>query len=399
MTLLLFTLVGANVCLCLAFAGVFDVFPLMLRAAWAALLLGPAAVALGSLAARKNPALRFLFVLLPLPALLLTKSTTQLLLLLPAVIYPAAVLISARFTVSYLDYRNHFLWSGGVLILLIFTSQLHRPTVLPALFGTLSLVLSVFTLRQLRTGTRTGWKQRGLELLSLSALPAGLWLAVTLISKWREAGGWLAERVFYPLAWVFQQIVAFFDNLMSSHREEALELLEETGTTETVTYGTEVYQPGGLPQEAQPKIEEKLPYLLIPLGIALAILVTVWLVYRLYRSRSEDVLTERRDVGTEADTGPSRVPGEAERRGNRRKIRRIYEKYLKLLQHRSFRRQPQDSSGDILEKTRGLYAEEPAQALRELYILARYHPDAPITDAQVREAKGLLRQLRERPKP
>ncbi len=395
MTLLLFTLVAANLSLCLAFVSAFDIFPQMLRAAWAALLLGPTAVALGSLAARKNPALRFLFVLLPPLALLLTKSTTQLLLLLPAVIYPTAVLISARFTVSYLDYRNHFLWSSGVLILLIFTSQLHKPTPLPALFGTLSLVLSVFTLRQLRTGTRTGWKQRSLELLSLSALPAGVWLLLSLLSRGKEAGGWLAERVFYPLAWLFQQIIAFFDKLLSSHREEAQAILEETGTTETCTLASEVYQPGGLPQEAQPKIEEKLPYVLIPIGVAVVILLTVWLVRRLRENRAEDVLDEQTDRSTERDFGDARPPSEAERRGNRRRIRRIYEKYLKLLQQRSFRRQPQDSSEDILEKTRGLYAEEPAQALRELYILARYHPDAPITDAQVREARRLLRQIRE----
>ena len=398
MTLLLFTLVGANVCLCLAFASAFDVFPLMLRAAWAALPLGPAAVAFGSLAARKNPALRFLFVLLPPLALLLTKDTTQLLLLLPAVIYPVAVLISARFTISYLDYRNHFLWSSGVLILLIFTSQLHKPTVLPALFGTISLVLSVFTLRQLRTGTRTGWKQRSLELLSLSALPAGLWFLVTLISKWREAGGWLAERVFYPLAWLFQKIIAFFDNLMSAHREEALEILEETGTTETATLSTEVFQPGSLPTQSEAHIDEKVPALLIPLGIALLILATVWLIRRLRNTRSEEVLDEQAAYSTERDSGNAGGLSAAERRSNRRKIRRIYEKYLKLLQQRSFRRLPQDSSEEILEKTRGLYAEEPAQALRQLYILARYHPDAPVTDAQVREAKRLLRQLRERQK-
>lgn len=398
MTLLLFALVAANLSLCLAFVSAFDIFPQMLRAAWAALLLGPAAVALGSLAARKNPVLRFLFVLLPPLALLLTKSTTQLLLLLPAVIYPAAVLISARFTVSYLDYRNHFLWSSGVLILLIFTSQLHKPTPLPALFGTMSLVLSVFTLRQLRFGAQTGWKQKGLELLSLSALPAGSWLLISLIFGWREAGGWLVERVFYPLAWLFQQIIAFFDNLLAPHREEAQAILEETGTTETATYVTEAYQPGGLPAESEAHIDEKIPYVLIPLGVALLILATVWLVRRLRENRAEDVLEERTDRTTERDYGEVSVPSEAERRGNRRKIRRIYEKYLKLLQHRRFRREPQDSSEDILEKTRGLFAEEPAKALRELYILARYHPDAPITDAQVRQAKRLLRQLREEPK-
>ena len=398
MTLLLFALVAANLSLCLAFVSAFDIFPQMLRAAWAALLLGPTAVALGSLAARKNPALRFLFVLLPPLALLLTKSTTQLLLLLPAVIYPAAVLISARFTVSYLDYRNHFLWSSGVLILLIFTSQLHKPTPLPALFGTMSLVLSVFTLRQLRFGAQTGWKQRSLELLSLSALPAGSWLLISLISGWREAGGWLVERVFYPLAWLYQRIIAFIDDLLAPHKEAAQELLEETGTEETATLATELFQPGGLPAESEAHIDEKVPYVLIPLGIALLILFTVWLIRRLRENRAEDVLDEQTDRFTERDFGSARPPSEAERRGNRRKIRRIYEKYLKLLQHRRFYREPQDSSEDILEKTRGIFAEEPAKALRELYILARYDPEALITDAQVREAKRLLKRLREEQK-
>ena len=398
MTLLLFALVAANLSLCLAFVSAFDIFPQMLRAAWAALLLGPTAVALGSLAARKNPALRFLFVLLPPLALLLTKSTTQLLLLLPAVIYPAAVLISARFTVSYLDYRNHFLWSSGVLILLIFTSQLHKPTPLPALFGTMSLVLSVFTLRQLRFGAQTGWKQKGLELLSLSALPAGSWLLISLISGWREAGGWLVERVFYPLAWLFQRIIAFIDDLLAPHKEAAQELLEETGTEETATLATELFQPGTLPAESEAHIDEKVPYVLIPLGIALLILFTVWLIRRLRENRAEDVLDEQTDRFTERDFGSARPPSEAERRGNRRKIRRIYEKYLKLLQHRRFYREPQDSSEDILEKTRCIFAEEPAKALRELYILARYDPEALITDAQVREAKRLLKRLREEQK-
>ena len=398
MTLLLFALVAANLSLCLAFVSAFDIFPQMLRAAWAALLLGPTAVALGSLAARKNPALRFLFVLLPPLALLLTKSTTQLLLLLPAVIYPAAVLISARFTVSYLDYRNHFLWSSGVLILLIFTSQLHKPTPLPALFGTMSLVLSVFTLRQLRFGAQTGWKQKGLELLSLSAPPAGVWLLLSLISGWREAGGWLVERVFYPLAWLYQRIIAFIDDLLAPHKEAAQELLEETGTEETAPLATELFQPGGLPAESEAHIDEKVPYVLIPLGIALLILFTVWLIRRLRENRAEDVLDEQTDRFTERDFGSARPPSEAERRGNRRKIRRIYEKYLKLLQHRRFYREPQDSSEDILEKTRGIFAEEPAKALRELYILARYDPEALITDAQVREAKRLLKRLREEQK-
>ena len=361
-------------------------------------LSAPTAVALVSLAARKNPALRFLFVLLPPLALLLTKSTTQLLLLLPAVIYPAAVLISARFTVSYLEYRNHFLWSSGVLILLIFTSQLHKPTPLPALFGTMSLVLSVFTLRQLRFGAQTGWKQKGLELLSLSALPVGSWLLISLISGWREAGGWLVERVFYPLAWLYQRIIAFIDDLLAPHKEAAQELLEETGTEETATLATELFQPGGLPAESEAHIDEKVPYVLIPLGIALLILFTVWLIRRLRENRAEDVLDEQTDRFTERDFGSARLPSEAERRGNRRKIRRIYEKYLKLLQHRRFYHEPQDSSEDILEKTRGIFAEEPAKALRELYILARYDPEALITDAQVREAKRLLKRLREEQK-
>lgn len=398
MTMLLFTLTAANLCLYFAFASVFDAFPFMLPAVGAALVSGPVAVACGSLAAKKNPALRFLFVLLPPLALLLTKGTTQLLLLLPAVIYPAAMLISARFTVAYLDYRNHFLWSCGVLLVIILISQMHKSSALPPILGTGALILGVFNLRQLRFSALTGWKQKSLELISLCALPVGIWLLVTLISRAREAAAWLVERVFYPVAWVFQIIIAFINGLLEPHMQEAQELLEETGTTETYTVVTEAYQPGGLPTGPKVDIGEKLPAVLIPIAVAAAIVLVVWLARRLRATRSEEVLTERVENRAEADAESSRVPKEAERRSNRRKIRRIYEKYLKLLQHRRFYRQPQDSSEEILEKTRNLSAEEPAQALRELYILARYHPDAPITDVQVREARRLLRQLREEPK-
>ena len=130
----------------------------------------------------------------------------------------------------------------------------------------------------------------------------------------------------------------------------------------------------------------------------LVLLLIVWIFFRLRANRATVTPGALTDEKTEADDGIVRLPGWIERGSNRRRIRRIYERYLKLLRSRNFFRQPQDSSQDIIEKTRRISAEEPAQALRRLYILARYDPDAAITNAQVREARKYLQMLKEEPK-
>ena len=400
MTFLLFTLTAAKLCLYFAFVSLAEGFSRLLPAALAALALGPAAVACGSLAAGKKPLLRFAFLPLPFLALLLTRSPTQLLLLAPALLYPAAVLLTGRFRISYRSDRAHFLGSSACLIPLLLFSQLNEASLPPLFFGTGCLVLEVFTLRQLRFGLQTSRRRKSLELLSICSIPAGAGLAVFLLPRLLKAGEWLLKSGLYPLIQLLQKLVerliAFLEPVIDSAATPA----ETQATVESTAAVTETYLPETVSAEFPIRLRSNLSALLIPLAVAAAVLFLLWFIRRLYQTRPEAALEEGGDPDTEADAdaGPVRLPVEAERRSNRRKVRRIYEKYLKLLQRRSFHRQPQDSSGEILEKSRSLSAEEPARALRELYILARYHPDASITEAQVREAQRLLRRLREEPK-
>ena len=400
MSMLIFTLAAANICLYFAFAALVPSFSDMLPAAFASLLLGPAACALGCLVSRKNTRLRFLFIPLPLLSLLLVQQVGQLLLLAPAVIYPLILLIAARFSAAYWDYRNHVLWSGCLTLLLLFLAQTHEPRPLPVLFGVGSLILGFFTLRQIRFGAVTGAKQRFMELGSLCAVPAASAFAVFLLADTKSAAAWLAERVLYPFGLLMQKIVGFLNSLIgmkemaeqtkpeqaASDAESALDMVEEA------------VPPMELPEPIDQALDRKVVFVIILIAAAAAVCFIVWLYRRMRATRTEDELLERTDEETEAFDMPARAARASEHRSNRRKIRRIYERYLKLLRQRSFYRRPQDSSEDIVEKTRDILAQEPAQALRSLYIPARYDPNAVITDAQVRRARQLLQLLREEPK-
>ena len=395
MTLLLFTLIAANLCVYFAFASLSGEVLQMLPAVLAILALGPTACVCGSLAARKNPLLRFVFLLLPPLALLLTRNAVQALLLAPAVLYSVGVLIAGRFKVTYQTQREHFLWSGALLLLVLFIAEIIEPMLTPVLFTIADLILGAFTLRQLRFGSLIGWKQKGLELISVCVLPAGAGVLVLFLYKLLEKGGWLINRLIYPLVWLYEQFYEAFHRVYL-FLEDNIETETETtmATAETSAFVTAEERPPRVSNLPDIELKQTLIVLGIFLAAALAIYLTVLIIRRLHDTRTDESLGERIDLETEIDEGTAQIPSEAERRTNRRKIRRAYEKYLKLLQRRRFTRQPQDSSQDILEKTRKLSGEEPAKALRELYILARYHPDALITDAQVREANRLLRQLR-----
>ena len=399
MSAVVFTLTAANLGLYFTLLGYFPWFRDMLPGVLAAQLLGPAACALACLVWRKRPKLRFIFAPLPPLALLLASGPQQMLLLAPAILYPEMILFSARFSASYWEYNNHARSAGVVLLLLLLFSQTPNARLLPVIFGTGTLILGAFTLRQLRFGAETGPKQKLLELLSLCSLTAAAWLVARALTGMRQIFLWLTERVFYPIGLLIQRLAAWLSEFTSLARQD------QTGSEGPPTPEPTLMMPEqAMEFQELPPADEAVSGaalfrpILVVLGIA-ACVIAVWLVVFLYRrlrdSRTDEIREDRENLQTEAEEGRGRVPGETERRSNRRKIRRVYEKYLKLLQRRAFVRQSQDSSQEILVKTRSISAEEPAAALRQLYIQARYRPDAVITGAQVREAKRLLRRIKE----
>ena len=398
MSILLFTLTAANLCTYFAFASLFSCFAEIIPAVFAAQLLGPAACALGCLAAEKKPALRFVFVLLPPLSLLLTREIPQMLLLAFAVVYPILILISGRFSVDYWQYRNHILVSGFVLLVLTVFTQVDKVRLYPLGFGIAGLVLGVFTLRQLRFGRVTGPKQRALELLSLCAPPAALLALVLIAYTLKDAAAWVAKSVIYPLGVGMQKVVGFFDSLITPvtdvppEREESSRLFESAVEVEEAPPVTD-----GLPPARESSGD-----LVAVLLIVAAAAIVFWLIYRFGRylkeTRTDKTLEERADLETEPDYGETIAGAAAQKRSNRRKMRQIYEKYLKMLSRRHYYRKPTDTSRDVLEKTREITPEEPARALRALYIPARYDPNAVVTGEQLRAGRQLLRKLREEPK-
>ncbi len=395
----IFTMTAANIGIYYVFLSLFQVFDGMLPAAFSALFLGSAACSCGARTASGKPAFRFLFLLLPVPAFLLVHSIQQALLLLPAVLYPVCLILSGRFTVSYWAYRNHYVWSSCVLFLPIAISQTDHFHAVPLLFGVSSLILGTFTLRQLRFGQITGIKQKAFEMLSLCSVPFGIGFIVLAVFKSKEAAGMVAERVFYPLGFLMERAVAFFDSLIAPVEEPGRPETESSMFLESEAAITETEQSAGDLPPVNESSGEWIGILLILAAVAIVIWILVSLIRHLKDSRSEEILGERIDLKTQEDSAISHRPSNRDRStSNRRKVRRLYEKYLRLLRSRHFVQTPQDSSLDILEKTRDLSVQEPAQALRELYIPARYNPEAQITDDDVREARRLFRRLRETPK-
>ena len=124
--------------------------------------------------------------------------------------------------------------------------------------------------------------------------------------------------------------------------------------------------------------------------------LTLLLVYGIYR-----YLRRRRPAGEDAED-LAFMPEEGigatavELPSNRRRVRRIYAKYLKLLQNRGYIRRSRDTSKDVLDATPDLAEPAAAEELRRVYLRARYSSGS-ISARDVQEARRCLRLLRGQP--
>ena len=206
------------------------------------------------------------------------------------------------------------------------------------------------------------------------------------------------EWIFYPFGLLIQKIIAFIDMVINLFKFSEPHPPPDPEEPQAIVDFAEGTSPIPEVQNPDEMLDSNIVTVIFVIAGILAILVIVWICLRLRASRRDMALMDQDMEMTAADTGLPRAPREAERKSNRRKIRRIYERYLKLLRQWNFFRQPQDSSQEIIEKTQDILPEATSQALRKLYIAARYDPNAAITGAQVREAKRLLKKLTEESK-
>lgn len=130
--------------------------------------------------------------------------------------------------------------------------------------------------------------------------------------------------------------------------------------------------------------------------IALIVLVTLVLLFFVFRWLSKRGKKEREDTFGMTDDRSPEAPAEAAVSAKERSavahVRAAYRRYLKLGAAKGIRRQKSDTTREIQQRFVGLFPEESTGALRELYLRARYDGHADKEDAA--RAKELVAQLK-----
>lgn len=330
---------------------------------------------------------------------------------LPACCYVSILLIRGDLQLRYYEYRTFFrnimiLWIGTFLILFLWKSmvdtmgrgaEIYYWEMLT--YGVYSMVIGVILLRGLRLGVE---KNRSLvfrQMAELAAAVCGISAGAYLI---RMAGpGFVALLraagilVMYPVGWLFSLV----------HFDPPKELVQETLAIEETV---EEFGPVDYAFEesaftrALAAISEKLEVLgtipwmsvLRTVGFLVFLGILAWLFFRSLARAQEEGGQETRE-GIAAPKARSERHRRSGRKENRQQIRQIYREYLRLCRRKGVEITPDMTSSEILtDWEKETKDGSDAEALRELYILARYDKKTEITETQVRTAHAILDQLK-----
>lgn len=331
------------------------------------------------------PLLRLVGLLPPLASLLLAGSPLDYILLAPALLYTALLILTGRLDLDQNQYRSFFTHStvaAGLLSLAVISYPLSDWQTL-LLFIALYLLLGVYLLRQLRLEQRSGWSTKGLNLLSLlgtlamgGVLCAALWLLLQLAGPVWD----VVSAVLVQLLSVIVYAVAFLFSAPPSLKGREPEKVDASGGDDLLKQLEE------LRGETNPTTD----LVLTVIAIALAVLIVALVIWRMLKTtrrhsaHSRRVYSERIDVPRE--TGPALF------RSDRDKVRRSYRKFMLLLLDRT-QLKASYTSMEINNSAAFLQNEAPADRLRQLYLAARYDQETEVTGQQAREAKELVKAI------
>lgn len=350
------------------------------------ILLASVGVGLGGMAERRRW-IRIPALAIPLLGLFFVKNTLDLLLLAPILAYTAAVILRGRYDLDHGHYYDFFfrgLAGLGLFLLFTLVGMDWRPTLF---YGSLYLLVGFFLLRQLRLGAGNGWQDKALNLTALLTAVATGGLVCAAVWGLYKFGTLLLQLLWIPLRYLLEALWLLLQLLPIGELPPPPPIPEGTEYVPDLPLPPYDFEPGAVkdPVAAGP--------------LALAIVVTTlfligvfFLVRRMLR-----ILAERRDR-TDSPVYTERVSASPRRRreapgSNREKIRAIYRKFLQLIRRRGAKLRPADTSAEVLVSSARLTDPAAAEALRALYLTARYDEDRDVSDQQVKEAKELLKTL------
>lgn len=342
----------------------------------------------------KRGFLRYLWVILP-PLTLLLAGNALRIFLIPPILW-AEIMICTDFL--YGDrWRSitAFKFSLPVVALFLIIASGLRPqrAVLSMTCGLCYFVFGNLSLRQMRMGRdyRLSGLARDLpavlSLPALAAAAAGLLYAASALLKV------IAIGLLEVIGWSMNFLISLFAEpvrLAMNYRPDPTRRIE---TTAAETLATE-------PPSTEPWSDTGYVVVQRVLVVFLA-LAAALLLYRLLRSlrtkmsNSETKPTESMWEEETEDISEELPQGKSQRSLHRREIRRIYARYLRLIQERGFPRRKADTSREVLDSSEDYALHEESRALRDIYIRARYGSEDAVGAEDVKKARALLNAIRE----
>ena len=353
-------------------------------------LLCAAGVWLGAMG-ETRPILRFAGLLPPLVSLLLAGRLSDFILLAPALIYTAIILLLSRFELNREEYQTYFTHSFciagivGVYILICATSTWRYVVYALALY----LLLGIFLLLQLRL-TQDGWHSRGLNMLSL--------VVVITLGGVLCLLAWLVLQLSGPVWTVISNILVYILSGIVYAGVFLSKLLASLGVRgpEEIEWPDWDSGKDPLAEQLEDPINPVTDQVLNIIGIVLAVLIAILVIWRMLKTTKKRKAVAQRMSSTERiDVPRETLPNLFS--SNRDKVRRSYRKFMQLLLDRGVKLKESDTTAEIQSSADFLQDPAPASQLRQLYLTARYDEEAEVTSQQAKEAKDLLKTIRKDP--
>lgn len=373
-------------------------FPLELSPA---LLFGVAAICgLGcSLAgaAGERTALRCLCALVPVGALLLPASMAERICVAVPVLYSLVLILTNRVYADSWVYARHVKFSliFELLLMIIGCSIRQERSALFLLCGNVYLIGGVYYLHQLRLGRGGSLAGRLRDLAWIGSVPLGAGLVTALIFGAIQPISKLVMAIVTAFGMAMEPVVDFLTRIDWVPDVDPVKVTFPPATTSATEFVETLPEDTGVEAIRDMTISPAVVRTLILVAALAAIGLLLYAIYRFRRrpltGRGEARWVEAEETAVEEEMIPARRAS-----SNRKKVRKLYGNYLHLVQSRGLFRHSGDTSREIWESAKVYADPDSSHRLRQIYIRARYHTAAPVTDDDVRSAAEMMKQIRKK---
>lgn len=352
--------------------------------------------------------LRVLCGLVPFAALFAARNNVQLIATGVALAACFAVIASGKLSMKYENYRFWFGVPAVIVCVLVAVCigkgvSAHRITVL---CGCVYLFLGVLILRRKRMGRGAGAEAK---LLSTAELAAGVTFGTAgaallyLLLAGSAALIRLLQRSFRGISEEIAELIEKIKYLVTGKSNPG-QMLPEELTQDLGPVGNQgTGHAGGMPASWFGAFEKALAIFVV---IALIALIA-WLIIRRIRNAEKKAGAARGEEFEGGEAGPAGERAALRRKDRKRRkagapltdaerVREIYRQYLELAKKHGIEVVRPTTSGDVLEASKKIQGSAEDEALRGLYIRARYDDPDGVGGEDVRRAEELWKTIKER---